>query len=408
MSFDPIIKPFDKNPALPLRVLMVIPHYPFPVLGGSERQVHELAKALLELGVEVQALSGGTEPFHHQQEWVEGILVHRIPWSRKKWVRFIRMPFDLLHVLFNERRTYDVVHLHQHTWFGFFVILTARLLGKPVLTKIPNDGRYGLLVAAASRLGWLKMALFKRSDAVVAMTKLTLNELEEIGFPSGRVLFAPNGIRVPRCDARIIIKKANGKDICRVVFVGGLREQKGVENLLHAWCGVVDNAKQSVQLELWGSGPQEAELKALCQNLKIENSVVFRGYVESVHEKLKEMDVFVLPSLGEGNSNAILEAMAVGLPVVSTRVGGALMQVGTDGAHFLVEPGDRAGLRTCLLELIENAELRKHIGALMQQRILTHFEIHKVAQIYAAAYALLVEEKRDHMGGVNKSMIAEN
>ncbi len=390
-----------------LRTLMVVPQYPYPVVGGLERQSHELAKVLLELGIEVQALSDKFHPSQHSQEQVEGILVHRIPWSRKKWVRFIRTPFDLLQVLFKERQTYDIVHLHQNSWFSLFVSFVARLLGKPVLTKLPNVGMYGLPGLAASRLGWLKLAIFKRTDAVVAMTKDSLGELAEIGYPLERVLFAPNGIRMPKCDARIN-KSTNGKNMCRVVFVGRLREQKGVEDLLHAWCGVVNNTKQPAQLELWGSGPLEAELKRLCQDLNVGSSVLFRGYVDSVREKLQEMDVFVLASTVEGNSNAILEAMSVGLPVVSTRVGGALMQVGADGARFLVEPGNRVGLCACLLELVENAELRKYMGALMQQRILTHFEIHKVAQIYAASYALLVEGRRDHLGDVNKSMIAEN
>ncbi len=402
-----MIKLSDSNPTPLFRVLMVIPRYPYPIFGGSERQVHELSKTLLEFGVEVQALSGKTKPSQQQREWVDSVLVHRIPWSRNKLLRFIRTPFDLLRVLFDERRTYDVIHLHQHSWFGLFVILVAWLLEKPVLTKLPNDGMYGLPYMAALRLGWLRVVIFKRSDAVVAMTKDSLAELAEIGFPSGRVLFAPNGIRMLKHDAREI-KNSDAKDVCRIVFVGGLREQKGVDDLLHAWHGVVNNAKKSAQLELWGSGPLEAELKELCQNLKIENSVVFRGYVESVREKLKEMDVFVMASLCEGNSNAILEAMAAGLPVVSTRVGGALMQLGTEGSRFLVEPGDRVGLCACLLELIENEELRKDMGAAMQQRISTYFEIYKVAQTYAAAYAHLVEGKRDYMGEVNKPMLYEN
>lgn len=391
-----------------LRVLMAVPQYPYPVVGGLERQSHELAKALSELGIDVQALSGKICSSQDSQEFVEGILVHRIPWSQNKVVRFVRAPFDLLKVLFQQRCKYDVVHLHQYSWFGLYVILACNMIGKPVLTKLPNDGVYGLPGVAKSRLGWLKLAIFKRTDAVVAMTRASIKELEEIGFPLTRVLFAPNGIRIFHNDINKkgrIIKK---DDICRVVCVGALREQKGLDDLLYAWSFVVAKTKQFLQLELWGVGPLENELKELCNKLSIKNSVVFRGYVESVREKLTEMDVFVLASKGEGNSNAILEAMAAGLPVVSTRVGGALMQVGDVGARFLVEPGDRLSLCSCLLELIEDQELRAHLGAQMFQRVMSSFEIHQVALNYISSYVHLVARRRDQLGFVSERTIIEH
>ena len=114
--------------------------------------------------------------------------MHRISWSARKALRFAFSPFALLKVLFSRRRTYDVVHLHQFSWFGVLVIGVARLLGKPVLTKLPNVAEHGLPGLAASRFGAFKVAIFKRSDAVVAMSRQSLDELEAIGFPLSRVL----------------------------------------------------------------------------------------------------------------------------------------------------------------------------------------------------------------------------
>lgn len=400
-------RPNSLGTLLPVRVLMAVPQYPYPVVGGLERQSHELAKTLIELGVEVQALSGKVNPRQPAQERVEGVLVHRIPWSHKKWLRFIRTPFDLMRVLFSRRKTFDVVHLHQHSSFGLFVIILARLLGKPVLTKLPNVGEAGLPGLATARFGRLKLVIFKLTDAVVAMSRESLDELSAIGFPLSRVLATPNGIRLLRDGVGLNTDNAD-LGVCRVVFVGRLAQEKMVGDLLQAWKSVFAIAPGRVQLEIWGSGPLEAELELLCRNLGIADSVVFRGHVESVRDKLETMDAFVLPSRVEGNSNSILEAMAAGLPVVSTRVGGTPMLVGAEGAHFLIEPSDTDGLRARLLELVEDASLRKRVGNAMRQRVLIHFDIYRVAQSYAAAYALLAAGKRDQVCDLGDPVITAN
>ncbi len=117
------------------------------------------------------------------------------------------------------------------------------------------------------------------------------------------------------------------------------------------------------------------------------------------------MDVFVLPSHFEGNSNAVLEAMAAGLPVVATDVGGTAMQVGEPGRDFLLTPGDRAGLARALGRLIDDAALRRQVGSAMRRRIDDHFDIAAVARVYAAAYGLIGEGRRDQVSTVAGGVI---
>ena len=309
------------------RVMMVVPQYPYPVVGGLERQAHELAKALRELGLDVLALSGRVEPGQPSYAIVEGITVFRIPWSRKKYVRFLRTPFDLCRVLRTQRKTYDVIHLHQHSWFGLFTIMFAKWLRIPILTKLPNGGEFGLPGLVARRFGGLKLAILLCSDVLVAMSRETLDELQQTHFPAGRVLTTPNGIRQDRVRP-VTNAIAFNTQPCRVVFVGRLSEEKGLDSLLAAWSKLVHAEKAQAILELWGSGPMEAVLRRRCDEFRLADSVIFRGHVEDVRCRLPEMDVFVLPSHAEGNSNAVLEAMAAGLPIVSTRVGGTPMLVG--------------------------------------------------------------------------------
>lgn len=399
----------EKNIAKPRyspRVMMVVPQYPYPVVGGLERQAHELSKALRELGVQVQALSGKVETGQPALEVVEGVPVHRIPWSRWKWLRFLRTPVDLFRVLHAQRNTYDVIHLHQHSWFGLGTILVAKLLDKPVLTKLPNVGELGIPSMAASRLGRLKLAILLRSDALVAMSQQSLSELESVGFPLGRVLATPNGIRLDG-GRSLAIDETTAVRLCRVVFVGRLSEEKRLDTLLDAWSKGIHADNAQATLEFWGDGPLELELRQKCSELGIANSVRFLGYVDGVCDRLSEMDIFVLPSRLEGNSNAILEAMAAALPIVSTRVGGTPMLVGIEGAEFLCEPGDEDALAANLLRLIRDRMLRERIGAAMRRRAEQYFDIHRVARTYVAAYQCLAAGQRDRVGEASNPVVAE-
>jgi glycosyltransferase involved in cell wall biosynthesis len=239
------------------------------------------------------------------------------------------------------------------------------------------------------------------------MSGESLAELTSIDFPLRRVVAMPNGVRVMANGPDLRARGAGPRPV-RVVFVGRLSEEKKIDDLLHVWRRIMTVASGAAQLELWGSGSLESELKQMCVNLGIDHSVIFRGYVDSVRDRLMQMDIFVLPSAAEGNSNAVLEAMAAGLPVVSTRVGGTPMLVGSDGARFLVEPGDRDGLYDRLLELIEDEALRRRIGETMRQRVKVHFDIKRVARTYAAAYSLLAAGRRDELDKISNPVITEH
>ena len=375
--------------------MMVVPKYPFPVTGGLERQAHELAKALCEAGVVVQVISGRFQRGQPRQEQVDGVHVYRLPWSNLKLLRFLRLPFDLIATLHAARKSYDVIHIHQHSWFGLFTILCGKLTGKPVLAKLPNVGAFGIPGMLAQSFGRLKLAILLRSDALVAMSTVSFAELEDAGFPPGRILCTPNGIKLGAFPVKHPETACTAP--CRVVFAGRLSGEKKLEVLLQAWREVQKASTVPVVLELWGEGPEDAALKRLCSQLNIEDSVFFRGHVTNVRANLPAADMFVLPSSNEGNSNAILEAMAAGLPIVSTRVGGTPMQVGPEGADFLSQPGDREALIQSLLTLIETPELRAALGDAMRRRVERFFDITRVAATYAEAYKRLKAGERDEV-----------
>lgn len=379
---------------------MFVPQYPYPVRGGLEKQSHELAKALIRQGVAVQVLSGKFDANQVEEDSVEGVPVTRVPWSGYKLLRWLKAPTAIALHMWRRRASFDIVHVHQHSWVSLYVILLTGLLGKPSLAKLANVGDFGLPGMRRGMFGRIKQAILLSSDSVVAMSRESLAELRAAGYPQGRILVSPNGIDL---SAHQEARHAGGRP-CQVVFVGRLNEEKQLGILLNVWADICQS-KQEAHLHIWGQGPLDAELRRQAVGLGIERNLTFGGHVGNVKERLTEMDVFVLPSKAEGNSNAILEAMAAGLPIVSTAIGGTAMQVGPHGRPFLCEPGDAAGLRTALSSLISNPGLRRLLGAAMRERVEAHFDIEKVATLYASAYQQLVGERRANLSSFSNAVV---
>jgi glycosyltransferase involved in cell wall biosynthesis len=387
-----------------MRILMAVPKYPFPIVGGLERQAYELAKALVQRGHAVHALSSQFDLSQDDVELIDGVQVHRVTWVEFKPARFLLTPLSLARILFKLNRDIDLVHVHNISWFGAFVTLFSKALGFPVITKLPNIGDFGIPALRRRAFGFLRIALLKRSDAIVAMTPESVAELEDIGYSKARVLKVTNGISLLPSDS---CKPRSSKTV-NAIYVGRLSSEKGLSDLLHAWATVKARASRSVKLRMIGDGPQADELRALAFALDLGNSVEFFGYCADVPAELAKADLFVLSSYAEGNSNAILEAMRAGLPVVANSVGGAAIQVGCEGERFLVPLGDRQGLSDRLLQLIEDESLRLRLGAAMRARIEDVFDIDRVAATYEQAYDLIVCGRHEQIGQLNLALFTRN
>ena len=386
------VDPASNTPTL--SVMMAVPFYPYPIIGGLERQAHELSKALLQRRLRVSVVSTRFDEKDPADDLVDGVLVHRLPYQRSSCLRFALLPIHLILLLYRLRNSYSVVHVHQYSWFGLFVIFAAKVMNKPVITKLPNVGERGIPGLRKGWLGWCKIGILKMSDAIVAMSRQSLVELEEIGFPLQRTLITPNGIALDAPDHSAVHHADNAP--VKVVYVGRLTAQKGIEDLLQAW-QIVMHASSNARLEIWGEGELRVELESLVVATGITSSVRFCGHVADVATRLHEMDIFVLPSYIEGNSNAVLEAMRAGLPVVATRVGGTEMQVGCQGGSFLIAPGAHEEMAARLVTLIQDRDLREGVGQAMQERVRRYFDIRRVAGTYQEAYVRLAEGKRDSM-----------
>jgi glycosyltransferase involved in cell wall biosynthesis len=175
-------------------------------------------------------------------------------------------------------------------------------------------------------------------------------------------------------------------------FIGRLTEPKGLQILLDAMALIRDRVP-AVQLVCVGEGPMEASLKASAEELHLERNVHFVGFQSNVFECLKEMDVLALPSRTEGFGKAALEAMAMGVPVIATAVGG-LRELVVDGeTGTLVPYGDPGKLAEAIVDLLTDNQRRLEMGRKGQERAFTMFHPARYTRALEDLYLQLYSDK---------------
>ncbi len=171
--------------------------------------------------------------------------------------------------------------------------------------------------------------------------------------------------------------------------VGHLTVAKGVVYLLKAFQLVLEDFPNACLLVV-GDGPQEKELKKSALELNIVPSVKFLGFREDAIDIMNVMDVFVLPSLWEGMPNVVLEAYALGKPVVSTRVGGTEEIIKDGETGFLVSPKDWRNLAKCIKSLIKDTEMKERFGFKGKEFVSKNFSLEKMVKATEKLYEKLI------------------
>lgn len=233
-------------------------------------------------------------------------------------------------------------------------------------------------------------ALAAGVDRYIAVSRDVAAELaERFGWPAAKIEVAYNAVEVDRfggpTPAGLRAQIGGGAERPLVLTPARLDEQKGHPVLLRAAAEL-----SGVDFVLAGEGPERAGLEALAGELGIAERVHFLGYRDDIPQLLAACDVFALPSLYEGSSLAVLEAMAAGRPVVSSAIGGTdeLIDDGVDG--LLVAPGDTAGLAGALRRLLDDAELRKSFAERARRRVERDFTPTAMTQRVEAIYGELL------------------
>lgn len=376
-----------------MRVLMVIATY-LPVLGGTQRQCRLLAERLARRGVEVTVLTRSA-PGAPTVEGTNGFQVRRlaVPGSG----RLASLLFTLVGAAaLRGGEGHDLIQCYQLLSPSLIGILGTRRGGPPVLARLACSGPDGD-VAEARRLplGGLRPRLLKRLAAMVTLNAEMEAELRAYGLvhiPTRRI---PNGVDLETYHPadmaeRTVVRQRLGVDEDRVIaiYAGRLTAQKRVDLLLRAWAALPGRRRLQSLLLILGHGPQAAELAGLARALGVSRTVRFLGAVDDVAPFLPAADLFVLPSRAEGMSNALLEAMACGLPVVASDVGGTRDVLGHEEGGRLVPPEDPDALTAAMGTVASDPGLRQRLGRAARERAMA-FDIEAIVDRYLDLYESL-------------------
>ena len=373
------------------KVVMVIAQF-YPLLGGAEIQAQKLAAALRARGVEIFVLTRRIKnaPAY---ESVDGIPVYRS-------IRSVNVPllFGVLYVisvawfLYKRRNEYSIIHCHILQEYQTFVALVFKLLfNKKVIAKMSSSGPTSDVKLMKNTLaGRVTIRLMRNADRIISLCSQSTSELLEEGMPADRVAQIANGVDTSRFT--ISARRSNNRKM--ITFIGRLDGYKGVDCLLGAFRQVIQGCPD-VTLKLVGDGPDAMELTRQAEALQIQGRVVFRGRQVDVAKELSETDIFVLPSLSEGMSNVLLEAMACGLPVVATEVGAAADMISNRVNGMLVPPGNPAALSNALIELLRNDVFAGSLGIAARKTVEERYGLERTADCYEKLYRRLLIQSAD-------------
>jgi glycosyltransferase involved in cell wall biosynthesis len=238
-------------------------------------------------------------------------------------------------------------------------VAATRGLGIPVIISQRVDPRFAPIGRAWS---FLRRHFYPRADSVVVQTK-TVAELMSRFVPESRLEVIPNPVLPPGVRGQRQPGTETGARPRRVLAVGRLCHQKGHDLLIHAFdrCRGIH---PGWTLVLAGAGPDRADLEQLVTRLGLSDVVRFTGEIADMDTTYAAADMFVLPSRFEGFPNALCEAMAHGLPVISFDCPSGpseIIRSGVDG--ILVAPGDAEALAAAMDGLMRDAATRAELGA---------------------------------------------
>jgi L-malate glycosyltransferase len=273
-------------------------------------------------------------------------------------------------VKFLREQRIELVHTHRYkdTVLG---LMAARIAGVPHAVRTMHGLREPMTGWAHVKFGVYealeKRALHYCADQVIAVSKHMAGILRRSGYPADRITHIHNGI-----DVGAVRSTRHQQDVRRelgvdpetylIGTVGRLSPVKGHSGFLRA-ARLVLHKQPRAKFLIVGDGPLSAELHAMAVALRIDGACLFAGHRTDVHDLLSAMNVFVLPSLSEGIPMALLEAMALGVPVVATSVGGVpeVVRHGVNG--LLVHSADERALADACAALTLDRDLAERLSA---------------------------------------------
>jgi glycosyltransferase involved in cell wall biosynthesis len=372
-------------------------------VGGYELATLALSRSLRGLGIPVLIVTTATRV----QNTAEDEDIIRIE-ARGRRTLLHTLP-RLLAILARERSKYSIIHCPTFSHLSGLAVLAGRILRCPTLLRVATENDVREFAEGRHWKYRLFFWLLRGATSVIAPSAAIRDELLRAGFSSERIVCFANGVDVDRFRPVTAGEKAQAKsalglprETAVIGTVARLVQRKGIDVLLRAFDMLCRHHR--AHLVIVGDGPLRDELRALAHELKIADSISWLGFQADAVKWLQTMDVFAFPSRLEGVPNAVLEAMAVGLPIVATNIGGVIDLLEEGSTGFLIPPDDPDALAAALDRLLRDVSLRADLSYRARKRAVEVFALSGSISRLIDLYITLEKGSHPQSGGLYSGM----
>lgn len=400
-----------------MTVCLITYQYP-PYPGGVGSAIYRIAKNLAKRDVDIHIIAPGPHQLTDKISPVteDGVTVHRT-FSILSDYHADPQPLQVLGdymIKLHHEQHFDLVHAAFLMPPGFLGAIVAAEIDRPLIASVRGSDwevlRYSIQHAA--NLRWV----LERASYVTSVSDDLMQKMRRmVSIKAGQVV--SNVFDEAIFDARAlseVIKdhpyklQVLAETFLRMKSQGGavigtagfLRSIKGFHILLQAFERVVKICPDT-HLLVVGQFAQESYKREMLQqisDMRLKRQVIFTGYVphRDVLAWMREMDIFAFPSLHEGSPNALLEAMACGLPSVASRVGG-IVDIAEDNRDVLLVPADDVDMLSQKLQrLVQDMELRKRLGRAAKQKVESQFSPDRETEIWLDIYHRVLDKHSEN------------
>lgn len=375
----------------------------YPEMSGAGLQCRELVRTLHDR-VTFTILTTSTDPSLPALGEIDGTQVCRVPVDVSLARSKLNAALSLASIFIRIRSRFDIVHLHGFSQKSLLLILLARLFRKKLVLKLTSVGHDDPI--SIYRKGCLAFWCYSQADLLVGVSPRLQQLYHSLGMPRGRFCLIPNGVDLDRfrpgdqAERRALRRELRlPEGLTLILFVGFFSREKCPDLLFEAWTRILLDASLATGIVFIGSThsryyevdpgiAQQIQIEA--QRLGVEKQVIFIEATREIEKYYRAADLFVLPSSREGLPNALLEAMATGLPCIASRLPGvtdALIDHGVNG--LLVPTGDVAALEEALRFLLEDPARAQELGRRARATVEERCSIIRIAANYFEVYQRL-------------------
>jgi glycosyltransferase involved in cell wall biosynthesis len=371
------------HPDEPLKITLLTTSFPRYEGDFAGHFVYQYARQLSAFGYEVKVIAPQDSQGAIHDEWCDVGVEHfkyffpqsfqtlaygagMISRIKQNPARLLLIPFFLASFFFSALKAGKGSDLLQAYWLpaGLVALLVKWFTKVPVVINLWGSD---FLLLRIPGFALICRALLRGADAIVCESDHFKHRLHQLGIPEDKISVLANGIDLEnfkvgdKSSARQQLDLSQDKTI--ILNVGGMSPVKGQKYLIEAIPEILAK-DQNVQFIFVGDGEERKALEALVNACELTPYVLFTGMLKAseIPLWLHSADIFVLPSLSEGNPNVLLEAMACGLPIIATSVGGVPDMVRDEQEGLLVPPKSPQALAGRIITLIRDKALRDKLG----------------------------------------------